>query len=332
MGIKVSPCYHDPMLITSFWPEWEMYKSEWYPEEWTRDNYFNEYMAYTSKTRIDRLMWDVKLALDDGFGGIYYDCFRSCGGSSLANPDVYLRPDGSVQPALTNVRAWREIMKRTATTCLLRGKMVGDRPLVENHDTNGHVVPIMSVATLGLSTERSSDGGDFQDRFPEGYTLAEITGGQTGKGSRFIVSTKKGDVGRQERELKSLMGFMCAYGVFAIADQLILKRDWFEKAWNCVFDFGWGRPKVEQHFYWDGKPQPVSHDGRDVRLTVGVKRDAALLMFGNLGDAAEVAFDISGLGFGRTRVLDAETGAALGGGRNRVDRHGYRIVRVERAD
>ena len=330
MGIDLATCYLNPMLITCFWPEWKMYKSEWYPEEWAPENYFNEYMANTAKTRIDKLLWDASTALDNGAGGIYYDCFRSCGGWNLTNPSVFIRPDGTVQPALTNVRAWREIMKRTATLCYLRGRLYNGRPVVDNHDTNGHVVPVMSFAMGGLSTERSSNGGDFQDRFPEGYTLAEITGGQTGKASRFIVSTKKGDVARQERELKSLMGFMCAYGVFALNDQLILRRDWFEKAWNMVFDFGWGRPGVEQHFYWDGKPQPVSHNGRDVRLTVAKKPGSALLMFGNLGDAAEFSFDVSGLALGDVRLVDAETGATLEKPTLRIDRHGYRIVKVER--
>lgn len=330
MGIEISPCYLNPMLITSFWPEWEMYKSEWYPEEWTHDNYFNEYMAYTSKTRIDKLMWDVKLALDLGFDGIYYDCFRSCGGRSLANPDVYIRKNGSVQGALTNVRAWREIMKRTATACYVRGKMYNGRPLVENHDTNGHIVPIMSFAMGGLSTERGSAGGEFPIRFPEGYTLAEITGGQTGKGTRYIVSTKKGDTAQQERELRSLMGFMCAYGMFSICDQNIIPRAWFDKAWNTVFDFGWGRPGVKQHFYWDGKPQPVTHDGRDVRVTVAEKSDAALLMFGNLGDAAKVRFDVSGLGFGKVRMTDIDTGAVIDSPVIDIVRHGYRMIRVDK--
>ena len=123
---------------------------------------------------------------------------------------------------------------------------------------------------------------------------------------------------------------MCAYGVFAISDQPILRRDWFEKAWNTVFDYGWGRPDVEQHFYWDGKPQPVSHDGRDVRLTVAKKPGSALLMFGNLGDAAEFSFDVSGLALGDVRLVDAETGTSLEKPTLRIDRHGYRLVKVER--
>ena len=330
MGVDVHTCYFDPMLITSFWPEWEMYKSEWYPEEWSYDNYFNEYMAHLAKTRIDRLLWDAKQALDDGYGGIYYDCFRSSGGMNPASPNSYVRPDGRVQAALTNVRAWREIMKRTATLCYLHGAIYNGRPVVENHDTNGHVVPIMSFAMTGLSTERSSDGGDFQDRFPEGYTLAEITGGQTGKGARFIVSAKKGDRARQERELKSLMGFMCAYGVFSIADQMIPKCDWFSRAWNMVFDYGWGRPHVKQHFYYDGNLQPVSHDGKDVRLTVAEKKNSALLMFGNLGDDADVTFDVGGLGFGDVVLRDALTGETLSAPKVHLDRHGYAMVLVER--
>ena len=150
-----------------------------------------------------------------------------------------------------------------------------------------------------------------------------------GKGTRFIVKTTEGDKVRRNKELISLVAYMCAYGVFALNDQLILRRDWFEKAWNTVFDFGWGRPEVEQHFYWDGKPQPVSHNGRDVRLTVAKKPGAALLMFGNLGDATDVTFDVSGLSFREARLVDAETGAAFDAPRIHIDRHGYRLVRID---
>ena len=331
MGVDQTLRYLDPMLITSFWPEWEMYKSEWWLCEWPEDNYFNEYMAHICKTRIDKLMWDGKVALENGAGGLYYDCYRICGERNLGCKDVRVRPDGTIQPNLGNIQEWRNITKRSAVICYKMGKMYHGRPVVEVHDTHGSIIPTMTWAMSGLSTERSGDGGDYQDRFKESYVLTDIAGGQTGKGTRIIVSMSKGDKKRQNRELISLMGFMCAYGFFSLSDQGIVGGNTrFEKAWNMVFDFGWGRPEVEQFQYWNEyQTQPVTHTGKDVRLTVAKKADSALLMFGNLGDDAEIDFDVSGLGFGKVALIDAETGKALGEPKLSVARHGFRLVRVE---
>ena len=115
-----------------------------------------------------------------------------------------------------------------------------------------------------------------------------------------------------------------AYGIFHLTDQGTLYRPWFEKAWNIVFDYGWGRPEVTGHWYYDKNPQPVSHTGRNVRLTVAEKKGrSALLMFGNLGDG-EV------LGLGDVQISDAETGDEIGAPEISVDRHGYRMVLVEK--
>lgn len=330
MGVDMRLRYLDPMLITSFWPEWEMYKAEWFPEEWSHDDYFNEYMAQLCKTRIDKLMWDGRNALLNGAGGLYYDCYRIAASWNLGNENVYVKPDGTIQMQMGNILKWRDIMKRSAVLCHSMGRMYNGRPVVEDHDTNGHIIPTMSWAMLGLSTERSSQGGDFQDRFPESYTLTEITGGQTGKGTRFIVSTNVGDDARRNRELISLMSYMCAYGLFALNDQGVVGgNERFEKAWNRVFDFGWGKPHVEQFQYWNEyKVQPVTHTGRNIRLTVAKKEGSALLLFGNLGDAETFTFDEKGLGFGSVSLVDAETGEALASREITVGRHDFRQVLV----
>ena len=332
MGHRLNLCYLNPMLITSFWPEWEMYKSEWYPMEWPEDDYCNEYMAQVSKSKIDKLMWDVRQALLDGADGVYYDCFAPRGAWGLsAYPNVYTLPDGSVFPQLSNFLAWREIMKRSAVICLKMGRTFNGRPVVEDHDTAGNVVPIMSFCMTCLSTERGSRGGEFPIRFPEGYTLANVVGAQSGKGTRFIVSGKYGKTeAENESVLHSLIGYMCAYGCFSIVDQGLIHRDWFEKAWNIPFDYGWGKPEVEQFQYWnEEKAVPVTHTGRNVRVSVGRKKDSALVMFGNLGDAENITFDLAGLGFGSdAKVTDAETGKPFEGTKLSLDRFGYRMLLV----
>ena len=329
----VRPRYFDPMLITSFWPEWEMYKGEWYPEEWTQDNYFNEYMGNLCQSRIDKLMYDAKRALDTGDQGLYYDCFYPFSSACFTQGAAYRRPNGSVQWSLSTMRLWREILKRSATLCYLKGKCYNGRPVVELHDTEGSVPILNSWVLTGLSTERGSFGGEFPIRFNESFTLMNIVGGASGKGSRFIVSTKAGDSERKNRELMSLVGYMCAYGLFALEDQgLIGGNERFQKAWNIPFDFGWGEPDVEQFHYWnEEKKMPVTHTGKNVRMSVGKKKDAALVMFGNIGDAEDCTFDLSGLGFGKgVSVTDAETGEAFVGNRLSLGRFGYRMLLVRR--
>ena len=326
--------YLDPMLITAFWPEWEMYKGEWYPEEFGPDNYFNEYMANLCPSRIDKLMWDAKVALDNGHMGLYYDCFTGFSSACLSQDEVFRRPDGKIQWSLSNMRYWREIMKRSAVLSYKTGKMYHGRPIVEQHDTMAAAVPVNSWILNGLSTERSGAGGEFPVRFPESFVMVNIIGANAGKNSRYLVSTLVGDTARQRKELKSLIPFMNAYGLFSISCAGLIGGDSeFEKALNLPFDYGWGNDDVKQYCYWDEEVdvQPVTHTGKNVKLTVARKRDSALLMFGNLGDAEDLTFDISGLGFGTdVTMTDAMTGAPVTGNALSFGRYGYRMIYVNR--
>ena len=329
-GLRVR--YFDPMIVTCFWPEWEMYKGEWYPEEWTRENYYNEYMCNLCPSRIDKLMYECEVALRNWADGLYYDCFYGFSSACFPQGDAYLRDNGTIQWSLSTIRYWREIMKRSAVLCYKMGKTYNGRPVVELHDTEGANVMIESWCMTGLSNERSGDGGVWPVRFPESFTLTTVIGANTGKGDHFIVRTTAGDTARKNRELISLVAYMCAYGVFALEDQGVIGgNERFFKAWNIPFDFGWGNPDVEQFHYWnEEKAMPVSHTGKNVRLTVGKKKGAALLMFGNLGEAdEEISFDVSGLGFGPSvRFVDAETRAPLREPRIRVPGYEYRMIEV----
>ncbi len=332
-GAKVRKFYLDPMLISCFWPEDEMYKAEWSVYERPRDNYMSEYGGKITKSRIDKLLYDANTALELGYNGIFYDvfgCHRDY--NFVINPErAYFKPDGSLQIGGNDLLEQREIVKRTATLCYVKGASFEGTPYVEVHTTDCYVVPVLSFAAVNNVCERGAMGGDWQERFPEGYALAEICGRQAGTVPGVIVSTKAGDVTRRGKELRSLFALMCAYGFFSLDDQGIVYREWFEKAWNIVYDFGWGRPETRIHFYYDEEPSPVVHDGKDVRLTVAEKADSALLLFGNLGDDVDVTFDSSGLRFKVGKVTDAETGDELSSNSLHVSRHGYRMIKIERS-
>ena len=330
MGLQYQICYIDPCLISCHWPESEMYKADWYVEPWPVENLADEYLGRPTETRIDKVLYDARRALRGGMSGIYYDCFMlQCDNNvSASKGRAYFRKGGGAQNHLGNLVDWRELVKRTATLSYVEGKRIFGKGYCEVHVTDAQVVPVNSFGTKVLATERGSQGGDFQDRFPEGYVLADVVGTQAGCVPSIIVSTVAGDRVRQEQELRSLMGFMCAYGIFSLQDQGILYRPWFDRAWNIVFDFGWGKPGVVPHYYYDETPAPVKHSGKDVRLTVAQKKDSALLMFGNLGEATTFDIDVAGLGFGRARLIDAETGSVLAPSKVNIGRHGHRLIYV----
>lgn len=333
MGVDIAMCYNNPMLVSCFWPEWTMYKSEWWPDAgFVPENYYNEYMGQLARSRIDFQLYHEKRQLDMGADGIYFDCFFTRGAEGLESENVWVKENDEIQPQLTGFLRWRELLKRTAVLCLREGKTYCGRPIVENHDTSGNAVPMASWLLTGLSTERGQDGGDFQDRFPESYVLVDIVGAQSGKGTRYIVMTDRGDQARKDREMRSLIGFMFAYGIFSIVDQgLYNSVPEFEKAWNAVFDYGWGKPEVEQICYWDeSKDKPYVHDGRDVRLTIARKAGSALLMFGNLGERTEFSVEVVDRRAPAT-FTDVMTGASVDPAHVRIERHGYRLIQaVER--
>ena len=324
--------YWNPRLSTVFWPEWKMYRAEWQVEPFPPFNFYNEYMCDVTPSRVDKLMWDARQSLDDGAAGLYYDCYNNMGGWCLADGTAWVDPTrsvdnwGAARVKLGNQLGWREIMKRSSVLCQLYGCTYNGRPITELHDTDGNVAMVNAFSMTGLSTERGSDGGDFQDRFPESFTLVNIIGGQTGKGSRIIVSTRAGDLARRERELKSLMGYLCAYGFFTMNDQGIIRREWFQKAWNIPFDYGIGEDRIEHHFYYDGKPQPFLHDAKDVRVNVLERKDGtgSLVLVGNLGDETTFALrPASGAAFGYT---DAMSGEVVDPSAVKVERHGFRMI------
>ena len=333
-GINRLNCYYDPVLVSCFWPEWEMYKAEWSVDEWPDDDLYNEYLGNMPSSYIDRLLYHMRNTVSLGADGFFFDCYSimCCRNVPASGGRAYFKDKFTIQRHFGNIVHWRELVKRTATMCYRLGVLQNGRPAVTVHATDGIILPVCSFASGAMVTERGGHGGELPDAYFESYVLSDVTGLQCGVMTTPIMKTLEPETGgKKESQLKSLMAFMCAYGIFHLTDQGTLYRPWFEKAWNIVFDYGWGRPEVTGHWYYDKNPQPVSHTGRNVRLTVAEKKGrSALLMFGNLGDGEVIAFDVAGLGLGDVRISDAETGDEIGNPEISVDRHGYRMVLVEK--
>ncbi len=328
--MKYLGSYMNPALLTCFWPEWEMYKSEWQQFNYPVENTMNEYMCSLVKSRRDKLVYDARELVRLGFMGINFDCFPcGSGGGNTITSNAYHDNNGRLRHTCGGIMRWRLAVKRTAHMLYSEKKLVYGRPWVDVHTTMYMPVPLVSFASTITTWERGSNGGDYQVRFPESNILADTIGTQAGVYPFIIVSTKMGDEARKERELKTLMSTMCSFGLMHLMDQGIIYRDWFDKAWNYIFDFGYGREDVELFFSWE--KQPVSTDTKDIRMTVARRKDGkTLLMIGNLGAAVSAKLNLSGLEYSKYALSNAENGASITDNTVSVDEHGYALVLIEK--
>jgi hypothetical protein len=328
--MKYLGSYMNPALLTCFWPEWEMYKSEWQQFNYPVENTMNEYMCSLVKSRRDKLLYDARELVRLGFMGINFDCFPcGSGGGNTITSNAYHDTKGKLRHTCGGIMRWRLAVKRTAHMLYTEKKLVYGRPWVDVHTTMYMPIPLVSFASTITTWERGSNGGDYQVRFPESTILADTIGTQAGVYPFPIVSTRMGDDARKERELKTLMSTMCSFGLMHIMDQGIIYRDWFDKAWNCIFDFGYGSDDVEHFFTWE--KQPVTTDAKDIRMTIAKRKDGkTLLMIGNLGPAVSAKLNLDGLQYGKYSLSDAENGTAIAGNTIAVEERGFALVLVEK--
>lgn len=327
--MKYLGSYMNPALLTCFWPEWEMYKSEWQQFNYPVENYMNEYMCSLVKSRRDKLLYDARELVRLGFMGINFDCFPcGSGGGNTITSHAYHDQKGRLRHTSGGIMRWRLAVKRTAHMLYSENKLVNGRPWVDVHTTMYMPVPLVSFASTITTWERGSNGGDYQVRFPESNILADTIGTQAGVYPFPIVSTKMGDDSRKERELKTLMSTMCSFGLMHLMDQGIIYSEWFDKAWNYIFDFGYGSNDVELFFTWE--KQPVTTEAKDIRMTIAKRKDGkTLLMIGNLGSEVSAKLDLSGLKYGKYSLSNAENGAAIADSTITVEEHGYALVLIE---
>lgn len=320
--------YTDPLAISCFWPEDEMYKAEW--SAWTfpvEEPFYHEYLSRLPKSRIDKLIHDEWRAVRRGFDGVNFDCFGQGGGYNTENGIAWIDENGDMQ-SNCELLAWREIVRRTAVMLHVEGKLLYGVPWVDVHATNGMVIPVCSFASTTTATELGGRRGEYQDRFLESQWLADILGIQSG-----IVPFPIMTCPDKKNELDSMLAAMFAYGVMNIYDQGVAlgSNPWIKKVIDIVFDFGYGNPEVEIYPYWGKRPQPVSHNAKDVRMTVVKRQDGkTLLLFGNLGEKTNIKFDPSGLGYSNFMLTDPETGHAIEKPEISIGRRSYAMILIER--
>ncbi len=322
--------YIDPIAISCFWPEDEMYKAEWnqygpYP---FYEPFFSECHSILTPSRIDKLLWDEQRAVRFGYDGIYFDLFsmeNNDSHNSEMNPEC-LDENGELIGA-PGFLGWRELMKRTATMLYVNGRTLYGVPWVMNHTTMGNAIPVNSFASNILTWEHGGRRGDFQDRYAENEILADSLGTQDGCTSFILLNNLQDrNTPREKQVAKSATAILLGYALVNLEDQGFgfAENQFVCKVLNIIYDFGYGDPGVEIYPFWGDRPQPVTHDGKDVRMTVVRRRDGrTLLMLGNLGKAVTV--NLKGIP-ADAKLFNPETGKPISGHQVKLDYHSYALV------
>ncbi len=342
--------YHNPTFYSDRWPEAEMYKAEWLPYDYPVDDARNEYVACLTHEYIDKMLYEMHEHIRAGFDGMNFDCFvtRASGGHNtvsvgavrdrpgkvpfLTNDNMmYIAPDGIIPS--TNILGWRELTKRTAHMMYKEGRLTYGVPWVEVHATFAQVAPMLAFCSTVITTECGSLGGDFHDRFPEGYVLADLAGTQCGVVPRNIVHVRGANPNVAIKdELTSLISWSFAYGTMNHVDQGVARGyAEYQKARDEVYEFGFGKPDCKTLVFYGKEKQPVTCDAENIRTTQLIRPDGqAMVMIGNLGEAVKATFDLKGLGYGKCVITDVFAGKVIPAAELQIPRHGYALLKIQR--
>ncbi len=340
--------YHNPAFYSCRWEEAEMYKAEWLPYDYPIDDAHNEYTACQTTQYIDKMLWEMREHIRFGFDGMNFDCFPLGGGYNTVAAGGYREKPGAaaiisnvnmlqVAPAgvqrATNLFGWRELTKRTAHLLYAEKRLVFGVPWVEVHATNSIVPAVAAFCSTVITTECASKGGDYFDRFPNGYTLADLTGTQSGVIPRTIFSTVSSKIPVKD-QISSMISFSFAYGLMNHCDQGV-KRGYkdYLTARDEIFSFGYGRPQNKTIPFYDKEKQPITCNAKDIRTTQVIRPDGkALLMVGNLGGNVRAKFDLSGLNYKKYKITDVFSGKELSSAEIDVPRLGYALLKIEKVN
>ncbi|MBR4125338.1 MAG: hypothetical protein IKR13_03965, partial [Victivallales bacterium] len=170
--------YTNPRGMSYGWPESASYASEWRNDAFVTGN-DGHYFQNPVESYRDYILPKLRELVRHGFSGIYFDnTFDS------VNEDEVMGP--VIEYELNRYRfhhtilEMRQLVKRTATMLYTEGKLIEDRPFLVLHATNCVPLPLMAFASHQLDWEAYYGQSDYQDRFSNGYILAESPGLQSG--------------------------------------------------------------------------------------------------------------------------------------------------------
>ena len=343
-GPKYFLLYHDPALYSCRWPEAEMYKAEWVPATYAVDDATNEYYTNLCDSYLDKLLYEMRNEARLGFDGMNFDCFPLGGGFNeiagnahrvrkgvvpyLHNDNILMIAPQGMRPG-ANLFKWRELCKRTAHMLYTENRLTYGVPWVDLHATHGQAVPVTAFCATTITHERSSGGGEYFDRFPESFVLADTAGTQSGIIPKTIVSTRGKN---REDELRTLIAFGFSYGLLNIFDQgVFIKSKEYRLSRDYPFTFGYGDPKCQTLPFYGKVEQPVKCSAPAIRTTQVIHPEGkTLLLIGNPGEATVAEFDVTKLNYGKYKVIDVFSNKELPRAAVKIGKRSYAMLEIRK--
>ena len=317
--------YFNPRGSLPQWPEYETYVDEWQCSPYRvnkRDLYYNEPVA----SYRDMLLYYLQAMVRNGADGVYFDNVFETASTDPDTGAIELSP-GQYGFQYT-IWGMRELLKRTATMLYLEKKTLLGRPLIRVHMTNSNIVPFMSFVAMTLNWEQHYGGWEYHDRFPEAYILTECLGTQTGTIPNIMVQAS-GD--KIPWIYRTMLANIFAYDLMLYYIHQSPQLPVLIETTDLIRDFGYGNPEVTVYPGWS-KKNPVKLSRRDAKATILVKKDAALLLIGDLGKGGELELDLSGLGFEKYCISNAENNMLLGNANKvkiNLKKRDFALIKVE---
>lgn len=280
----------------------------------------------------DSRAWYYQKSLATFNDGIYWDVSYFKPNYNPITTNAYVRPDGRVQPStgIWNVRA---LLKRGAVLAQEMGKT--NRNMV--HMSGANIVPINGFAATQADWELQYGAGDFQDKYPRDYILAQSTGRQAGLvpivllGPEFVV----GNAEEAAWQYRTAAGVMLTHEI---------KHWWMRDTWGSpdafwanydkLLQFGYGQPNVKVFNYWD-RHYPAKISGQTSSLIVSKPKSATLVICDyEKGGDITVKLDTKALGLtGPLKATNTENGQAvtIDGETIRINlkKHDFAVIRID---
>ncbi len=311
------------------WVESEMYDDEWMYSGW-RNPDDSHYHRYPVKSYVDMLLFKTRdfLRRYPRCRGVYFDNLYP---GRTASPFWGARELSPGKYTFTgDIFALRELVKRTLVMSVEERRFLLSDPdyaWLIGHMTDANIVPVTGLLSVTLGWEMKFGRQDYQDRFSEAFHLVQSLGTQTGTVPVAITSTSGS---REERlhQHRTLYAVGFAFDMLNFWDPGSREEDGselFNAMQLLVRNFGYGTDKVEHFPGYAPQDSPVTAEPSQVRITVLKRNDGQImLLVGNLGEAATVRLNFSGI---RVRELqNAETGTVIGNNEFVIGRHDCAVL------
>lgn len=309
--------------------------------QWSREAFPRRQWDYATGTDFgvdpvssfrDSRAWYYKQALSMFADAIYWDCVFLYPNYNPIASDAYERADGKVQPSagLWNLRA---LVRRGAVLVEELGKT--NRNMV--HMSGTEIVPINDFAATQADWELKYGGGDFQDKFPRDYILAQTIGRQAGL-MPVVILDQKFIVGNNQEmawQYRTASGVCLTHELkpWSVRSHWA-KPDPFWANYDRLVEFGYGQPGVDVYNYWQ-QHYPAGISGQSSSLLVS-KPGCAILVLCDYGAGGTFAIQLDRKALalaGRLTAVNMETKQSVLVNGNALTvtlkRHDFVVLRID---